>query len=61
MDEVVRAVAPEAAPGCVQGFDCVSHFNRLFRRRFGCRPCDVRKAARSGGARPRPPGESETP
>jgi AraC-like DNA-binding protein len=27
----------------------VSHFNRLFRHRFGCTPSDVRKLARNGG------------
>ncbi len=32
------------------GFSDVSHFNRLFRRRFGCTPGDVRKAVRSTGA-----------
>lgn len=31
------------------GFSDVSHFNRLFRRRFGCTPGDVRKTARSHG------------
>jgi AraC-like DNA-binding protein len=30
------------------GFANVSHFNRLFRQRFGCTPSDVRVAARSG-------------
>jgi AraC-like DNA-binding protein len=32
------------------GFSDVSHFNRLFRRRFGCTPRDLRKTARRGGA-----------
>jgi AraC-like DNA-binding protein len=32
------------------GFSDVSHFNRLFRRRFGCTPSDVRDMARNGGA-----------
>jgi len=30
------------------GFSDVSHFNRLFRRRFGCTPSDARNAARRG-------------
>lgn len=30
------------------GFADVSHFNRVFRQRFGCTPRDVRAAARSG-------------
>ncbi len=29
------------------GFSDVSHFNRLFRRRFGCTPTDVRNAGRA--------------
>jgi AraC-like DNA-binding protein len=29
------------------GFNDVSYFNRLFRRRFGCTPSDVRNAARA--------------
>ena len=33
------------------GFGDLSHFNRSFRRRFGCTPSDVRKAARE----PEPP------
>lgn len=32
------------------GFSDVSHFNRLFRQRFGCAPGDVRKTARSSDA-----------
>ena len=28
------------------GFADVSHFNRVFRQRFGCTPSDVRNAAR---------------
>jgi AraC-like DNA-binding protein len=31
------------------GFSDVSHFNRLFRQRFGCTPSDVRNAARKRG------------
>jgi AraC-like DNA-binding protein len=31
------------------GFSDVSHFNRLFRQRFGCTPSDVRKRARIDG------------
>lgn len=29
------------------GFSDVSHFNRVFRRRFGCTPSDMRKSAKS--------------
>jgi AraC-like DNA-binding protein len=29
------------------GFSDISHFNRAFRRRFGCTPSEVRKASRS--------------
>jgi AraC-like DNA-binding protein len=29
------------------GFSDISHFNRVFRRRFGCTPSDARNAARS--------------
>jgi AraC-like DNA-binding protein len=32
------------------GFADVSHFNRVFRQRFGCTPTDVRNAARSRDA-----------
>jgi AraC-like DNA-binding protein len=31
------------------GFSDLSHFNRSFRRRFGCTPSDARAAARNGG------------
>jgi AraC-like DNA-binding protein len=27
------------------GFSDISHFNRVFRRQFGCTPSDVRRAA----------------
>ena len=33
------------------GFSDVSHFNRLFRQRFGCTPSDVRKTAETIGLR----------
>jgi AraC-like DNA-binding protein len=54
LSEAYRALrhpASAAIPISTIAYDCgfsdVSHFNRLFRRRFGCTPSDVRKAARA--------------
>jgi len=41
-DRPIGAIALDA------GFNDLSHFNRTFRRRFGCTPSDVRKAAQRG-------------
>ena len=40
------APAPISMIAYESGFSDVSHFNRLFRRRFGCAPNDVRKRAK---------------
>jgi AraC-like DNA-binding protein len=46
--------APANVPISTIAYDCgftdVSHFNRLFRQRFGCTPSDVRNMARSKDA-----------
>ena len=39
------AVLPISTIAYDCGFSDVSHFNRLFRQRYGCRPSDVRKDA----------------
>lgn len=47
----LRRRASADVPVSTIAFDCgfadVSHFNRSFRRRFGCRPSDIRNAARA--------------
>ena len=43
---MARADAPITAVAYDIGFNDISNFNRAFRRRFGCTPSDVRKAAR---------------
>ncbi|AMN41547.1 helix-turn-helix transcriptional regulator [Rhodoplanes sp. Z2-YC6860] len=49
--KALRRRPPTGAPISSIAYDCgfadVSHFNRLFRQRFGCTPSDVRHAARS--------------
>jgi AraC-like DNA-binding protein len=53
--KALRRCAPAQAhaqvPVSTIAYDCgfadVSHFNRVFRQRFGCTPTDVRNAARS--------------
>lgn len=49
--KALRRGPPAGAPISSIAYDCgfadVSHFNRLFRQRFGCTPSDVRHAARS--------------
>jgi len=44
---------PGATPITTIAYDCgfsdISHFNRLFRQRYGCTPGDVRKVPRSEG------------
>jgi len=49
--KALRRRAPVDLPVSTIAFDCgfanVAHFNRLFRRRFGCTPSDVRNAART--------------
>ncbi|MCC8937575.1 helix-turn-helix transcriptional regulator [Bradyrhizobium sp. Arg68] len=49
--KALRRRAPVDVPVSTIAFDCgfasVAHFNRLFRRRFGCTPSDVRNAARA--------------
>jgi len=51
--KALRRRAPANMPISTIAYDCgftdVSHFNRLFRQRFGCTPSDVRNAARSRG------------
>jgi AraC-like DNA-binding protein len=51
--KALRRRAPADVPVSTIAFDCgfanVSHFNRLFRQRFGCTPSDVRNAARAPG------------
>ena len=48
----LRRRMPADLPISTIAYDCgfvdVSHFNRLFRQRFGCTPTDLRTAARSG-------------
>ena len=48
----LRCHAPARVPISTIAYDCgfadVSHFNRVFRQRFGCTPTDVRNATRSG-------------
>ncbi len=46
---MARADAPITAVAYDLGFNDISNFNRAFRRRFGCTPSDVRKAARFPG------------
>jgi AraC-like DNA-binding protein len=50
--KALRRRAPANVPVSTIAYDCgfadVSHFNRVFRQRFGCTPTDVRDAARSG-------------
>lgn len=41
------AVLPISMIALESGFSDVSHFNRLFRQRFGCTPNEVRKAAKT--------------
>jgi AraC-like DNA-binding protein len=49
--KVLRRRTPANVPISTIAYDCgfadVSHFNRVFRQRFGCTPTDVRNAARS--------------
>jgi AraC-like DNA-binding protein len=49
--KALRRRAPANVPISTIAYDCgftdVSHFNRLFRQRFGCTPTDVRNIARS--------------
>jgi len=48
--KALRRRAPANVPISTIAYDCgfadVSHFNRLFRQRFGCTPSDVRNRAR---------------
>jgi AraC-like DNA-binding protein len=50
--EALRRRASKAAPISTIAYDCgfsdVSHFNRLFRQRFGCTPSDVREMRSRG-------------
>jgi AraC-like DNA-binding protein len=41
-----RSDPPISTIACNLGFGDLSNFNRGFRKRFGCTPSDVRKAAR---------------
>jgi AraC-like DNA-binding protein len=47
----LRRHAASQVPISTIAFDCgfsdISHFNRVFRRRFGCTPSDARNAART--------------
>jgi AraC-like DNA-binding protein len=49
--KALRRRAPANVPISTIAYDCgftdVSHFNRVFRQRFGCTPSDVRNIARS--------------
>jgi len=49
--KALRRLAASQVPISTIAFDCgfsdVSHFNRVFRRRFGCTPSDVRNAAQT--------------
>ncbi|AMN41548.1 AraC family transcriptional regulator [Rhodoplanes sp. Z2-YC6860] len=53
--KALRRRTPAGLPISTLAYDCgftdVSHFNRLFRQRFGCTPTDVRNAARSRAER----------
>ena len=48
----LRRLTPANVPISTIAFDCgftdISHFNRMFRQRFGCTPSDVRNAALPG-------------
>jgi AraC-like DNA-binding protein len=50
--DALRRPSAAALPVSTIAYDCgfsdISHFNRLFRRRFGASPMEVRKAVRSG-------------
>jgi AraC-like DNA-binding protein len=52
--DALRRRTPADVPVSTIAYDCgfadVSHFNRVFRQRFGCTPTDVRNAARSSDA-----------
>jgi AraC-like DNA-binding protein len=52
--KALRRRTPAHVPVSSIAYDCgfadVSHFNRVFRQRFGCTPTDVRNAARSRDA-----------
>jgi AraC-like DNA-binding protein len=52
--KALRRRTPARVPISTIAYDCgftdVSHFNRVFRQRFGCTPSDVRNAARGSDA-----------
>jgi AraC-like DNA-binding protein len=56
LDAAYKALAAPSSPPINAivydlGFGDLSYFNRMFRRRYGCTPSDVRNTARFGGGR----------